>query len=176
MSAVNTYKWRGQRVLTGIFRSPMQAYQGQEVLTDFGYPKEASSKIELKTKSGKLKAIIRKIPSQINDKIWGGLSITAVLILGALLAGGHFYSTLNFSEIAILIIVWVLLLALSAVICTFIGMMVALLFSAELTENSLTAYKDEVENGGILLQVTVKTSTDAQDIAREWKQIGGKVV
>lgn len=176
MSAINTYKWGDQRVLTGLFKSSRQAYQAQEVLTDFGYPKEASSQIKLNTKSRKLTGISQKMPSQINDKAWGAISIATVFLLGTLLTGSYFYSTLNFSEIAILLVVWASLLALSAVVCTFIGILVALLFSSELSQESSAAYKNELANGRVLLRVAVKTPTDIRDITSEWKRIGGKVV
>ena len=176
MRLSNTYKFENRQIMTGLFSNRIDVYQAQEILTDFGYPKEASSKIELKAKSRKVKARSKKVFLQIKDKVILGISIGAVLILGALLTGGHLYSTLNFSEIGILLTVWLLLLIVSTVICGFIGVLVAVLLSSPLTEQFGTAYNDEIENGDVLLSVAVKTPVDAQDIAREWTQIGGRVV
>lgn len=41
----NTYKLQQQQALTGLFKNGKAIYRACEVLTDFGYPKEAANMI-----------------------------------------------------------------------------------------------------------------------------------
>ena len=171
----NTYGLENQQIVTGLFRNSTEVYQAQEILTDFGYAKEASNRIELKARPRKAKAYGKPVFLQTKDKVIFGITIGATLILGALLTGGHFYSTMNFSEIGILLTVWASLMALSAVICGFIGILVAILISSSLAGEVMAVPMGNAENVDVLISVAIKTPNDAQDIAREWIQIGREV-
>jgi hypothetical protein len=176
MGISDTYKLSNRRVLTGLFRNDKDVYQAQEILTDFGYPKDASKVVRLKSKPRQMMFYGKRVIGQYRDKIIFGASIGAVLILGALLAGMHFYSELNFSEMAILLVVWISLLALSAVACGLIGALIAVLISTVLAEEYAVFQKDGDGRDDLLVSVTVRTPTDAKDIAREWKEIGGEML
>jgi len=176
MGMSNTYKLSNRQILTGLFRNDRDVYHAQEILTDFGYPKEASRVVRLKSKPREMMFYGKRVISQAKDKIILGACIGAVLILGALLAGMHFYSELNFSEMAVLLMAWVSLLALSAVVCGFIGALVAVLISTVLAEECAVFQKDNGGKDDLLVSVTVRTPADAKDIAREWKEIGGEMV
>jgi len=176
MMASETYRLEHQRVLTGLFRSDRDVYQAQEILTDFGYPKEAAKVVVLRDGSKKIRAYGKHVIGRIKDKIVLGMSIGAVLILGALLAGAHFYSELNFSEMAILIMAWLALLIVSAVACGFIGALIAALVGTVLAEEYAVFQKDAGGKNDLLISVAVRTRSDAQDIAREWKKIGGEML
>ncbi len=54
-----------------ILKTGLDVYQAQEILTDFGHPKEASSRIELKIKTRKVKAYNKQVFLQMKDKIIG---------------------------------------------------------------------------------------------------------
>ena len=176
MRVGNTYRLGNQHVLTGLFKNSKEVFHAQEILTDFGYPKEAASVVELKGRSQRVRAYGKQIIVRIRDKVVLGVSIGAVLALGALLAGGHFYSTMNFSEIAILLTVWVLLLVVSAVVCGFIGFLVVMLIGSTLAEGVASFQKGATGKSDVLIRVATRTPNDAKDIAREWKEIGGDVV
>jgi hypothetical protein len=169
MRVDNTYGLGTQHVLTGLFKKGKDVFHAQEILTDFGYPKEASSMVELKDRSQRAKAYGKQIVVRIKDKLVLGISIGAVLVLGALMAGGHFYSTLNFSEMAIFLTVWVSIVVIGAAVCGFIGILVAMLIGSTLAEE-VTGRND------VLISVAIRTPNDAKDIAREWKEIGGMLV
>ena len=176
MRVGNTYRLENQHLLTGLFKNSRDVFHAQEVLTDFGYPKEAARVIELKDKSKRISVYSKQVIVRAKDRIVLGTSIGAVLILGALMAGGHFYSVLNFSEMAILLTVWILLLVVSAVVCGFIGILVMMLISSALAEEVADFQKDAAEKSDVLISVAARTPDDAKDIAREWVEIGGEVV
>lgn len=176
MRAGDTYRSVNQHVLTGLFKNSREVFHAQEILTDFGYPKEASSVVELKNRPQRIKAYGKQIVLQIKDKGVLGASVGAVLAVGALMAGGYFYSTLNFSEIALFLTVWVLFMILSAAACGFIGILVMLVVSSTMAEDAVGYQKAATEKSDMLISVTIRTPNDAKDIAREWVEIGGKVV
>jgi predicted membrane protein len=121
-------------------------------------------------------AYSKHIIISIKDKIILGVSIGAALVLGVLLAGGHLYSTLKFSEIASLLTIWALLLVIGAVACGFIGILVMMLIGSTLAKEVVSSQKGGAEKNDVLISVMTRTPNDAKDIAREWEEIGGEVV
>ena len=175
MRVSDTYRLDTGNVLTGVFRNNSDIYHAREILTDFGYPKEAMSVIELKEKSKKAKAYGKELITQVRHKIILGVGIGTILNLSALLVGVRFYSDLNFSEAVVLLIVWVSLLAIGAVACGFMGALAAALVGSMMPEEGVDV-EAGTEKTKMFIRVAVRTPNDAEDIAREWKEIGGEVV
>jgi hypothetical protein len=170
----NAYGLGHQQVLTGFFKSDSDVRHAREILTDFGYPKEAAEVIEVNTYSRLMESFGRYIFTSFKNKALLGVALGIGLIFVGFAAIGSFYLRLSFYEIAALFAIWFVLISIGVIAASLVGALVAALigpiFAAEFQEPTATEKKN------VLISVAVRTPTDAQDLAREWEEIGGKVV
>jgi hypothetical protein len=75
-------------------------------------------------------------------------------------------------EIGVMILVWITLSSGGIFICAVLGSIVWKLVNSRAVDWGLEA----VKRRKILISVKVRTSTDAKEIEREWREIGGDVV
>lgn len=170
----NTHELERQQVLTGFFKSHTDVRQAHAILTDFGYSKDAAKVIELNTCSKLVTSFGKYLLAKFKEKALLGAGLGLAMIFVGFVVVANFSSNLSFNEIATLFALWFVLFSIGIAACGLIGASIAVLMgpviTAELQEPSLP------EERNVLISVAVRTPTDAQDIAREWEQIGGKVV
>jgi hypothetical protein len=157
-------------VLIGRFNNQAEAYHAQQILMDFGYTKETMRVVELCEFAGK--------PSDAENIAQRG--INRILISGAILVSMVFItlaclflkSIFSPPEIGVMIFVWITLSSGGVFICAVIGSIVWKLVNSKAMDWGLEA----VRRRKILISVIVRTPSDAQEIEREWREIGGEVV
>jgi hypothetical protein len=157
-------------LLIGRFNSLTEAHHAQQILTDFGYPRDAVTVVELSH-------IARKVGS-VQDV--SQPSINRVLKIGAILMSTIFItlatlfvkSIFSPAEIGVMILVWMTLMSGGVMICCFIGGIVWRSINSRAVDWGLEA----VKRGKILISVKVRAPGDARAIERIWREIGGEVV
>lgn len=177
MQLGSTIKFQDGRVLTGVFNSRKKSYQAQEILTDFGYPKDAIGVFKSRELPNKLK-IYGKRTYMNFMKIRGA----GLVLLGFCLALGSFFAWLlpsvnsGLMEIWLFIAFWMNLSLVGILICGLIGALVVKSFSALESikcGNDINA-KDTDES--VIITISPNSFVDANDIAQEWERIGGEVI
>jgi hypothetical protein len=175
MQISETVRLQQPRVLTGLFTGGKTIYQAQEVLTDFGYPKDAARVIEVDGKWEEFKTHGKHALSLIRHRFLTGILIgAAVAIVGGVVSQSRFFSMMSFFEGALLLIAWAIFAIIATLICSFLGTLLMTVIYSYFAEE----YEDSHETSGesVLISVSVRTPLDAEDIAREWEEIGGKVI
>jgi hypothetical protein len=163
------------QVLTGLFTGGKTIYRAQEVLTDFGYPKDAASVTELDGKWQEFKAHGVRALSLVRSKFLAGiLGGAAIAVIAGVISQSHFYPMMSLFEGALLLVAWVAFALIAALICGFIGALLMTVVYAYFAEEY--EVPREVGEESVLISVSVRTPSDAEDIAREWEEIGGKVI
>ena len=170
----DTYGLGDQQVLTGFFKSDTDLRHAREILTDFGYPKEAAEIIEVNTCSRLVTKLAKYLFASFKDRALLGISLGVAVVFAGFAAVTSLYLKLGFYEIAALFAIWFVLISLSIVVCSLIGALVAALIGPVIAAEFQPPAVPEERN--VLISVAVRTSSDAEDIAREWEEIGGKVV
>jgi len=170
----DTYGLGHQQVLTGFFKSDSDVRHAREILTDFGYPKEAAEIIEVNTCSRLVIRLAKYLFASFKNRVLLGISLGVAVIFVGFAAIANLYSKLGFYEIAALFAIWFVLISLGIVACGLIGALVASLIGPVIATEFQEPAVPEERN--VLLSVAVRTPADAQDLAREWEEIGGKVV
>lgn len=175
----NVYQLQPQKMLSGVFRNDMDVYHAREVLTDFGYPKEAANVIVLSGLSTELKDDGQSLARRLWSKPVLGISIlglaAAPITIGTLV-GLSYYLEITRSEIFLLFVLWALAMAACTVLCVFIGATVASIISFVAAKEFPVKSEDRPTEEKFLISVAVRNLADAQDIATEWEEIGGHVV
>jgi hypothetical protein len=157
-------------VLIGRFNNQAEAYQAQQILMDFGYTKETMRVVELCEFAGR--------PSDAENT--AQLRVNRILISGAILVSLVFItlaclflkSIFSPPEIGVMILIWITLSSGGIFICAVIGSIVWKLVNSKAVDLGLEA----VKRRKILISVKVRTPGDANEIGREWREIGGEVV
>jgi len=177
MQLSNVYRLEHQQMVSGLFSNDQDVYHAREILTDFGYPKEAANVVVLSKISKEIKNYGKGVARRLNSRVFWGLALwsAVVLIVGAL-AGMRYYPELGISELALLIGVWTGVVAICTVVCAFIGALAAGLISSVVAKEYEVKSETIPTEERILISVAVRTPADARDIAHEWEQIGGQVV
>ena len=170
----DTYGLGDQQVLTGFFKSDTDLRHAREILTDFGYPKEAAEIIEVNTCSRLVTRLAKYLIASFKDRALLGIGLGVAVIFAGFAAVTSLYLKLSFYEIAVLFAIWFGLISLSIVACSLIGALVAALIGPLIAAEFQPPAVPEERN--VLISVAVRTPSDAEDIAREWEEIGGKVV
>ncbi len=177
MQLGNVYNLEPQRMLSGVFRNDSEVYHAREVLTDFGYPKEATNVVVLNRITKEIKNYGKNVARRLRGKLALGITVWAavVIIIGAL-AGMRYYPEVTQSEIVLLITVWALVVAVCTVFCGFIGALAASLISSVVAKEYAINSEEVPLEERVLVSVAVRNMEDARDIAQEWEAIGGQVV
>jgi hypothetical protein len=157
-------------VLIGRFNNQADAFHAQQILMEFGYTKDTMRVVEMCEFAGK-----PPDPEKIADR-----RINRILISGAILVSMVFItlaclflkSVFSPPEIGVMILVWITLSSGGIFICAVLGSIVWKLVNSRAVDWGLEA----VKRRKILISVKVRTSTDAKEIEREWREIGGDVV
>jgi hypothetical protein len=170
----NTQGLDHQKVLTGFFKSNAAARHARAILTDFGYSKDAAEVIELKTCSRLVTGFGRYLLASFKDKALLGVGLGLAGIFAGFVAVASLYSNLHFHEIVALFALWFVLFSTGIAACGLIGASIAALVGPVVATELQEPITPAEQN--VLISVTVRTPADAQDIMREWEQIGGKVV
>ncbi len=170
----DTYGLGHQQVLTGFFKSDTDLRHAREILTDFGYPKEAAEIVEVNTYSRLVTKLAKYLFASFKDRALLGIALGVAVIFAGFAAGTSLFLKLSFYEIAALFAIWFALISLGIAACGLIGALVAALIGPVIAVEIQEPTAPQKRN--VLISVAVRTPTDAQDIAREWEEIGGKVV
>ena len=171
----NTYGFEHQQILTGFFKSNSDVRHAREILTDYGYPKEAAEVIEVNNCSKLVASLGKHLLASIKKKSLLGIGLGIIVIFAGFALGARLFSQLSFYEIALTFAIWFALVLMGIAACGLIGALIAALVGPAIT----TAYSNQEttpKEKNVLISVAVRTPEDAQDIAREWSEIGGKVV
>jgi hypothetical protein len=165
-----TYKEEQARVLIGRFSNHQEVYQAQEILTDFGYPKEATNVMEVPG---------RRVNTQI-------IKVTIIAaIVGAILIGGALIylsleEVLSLPDIGVVLALWAIFLSLGVVACCFVGALLWSMIDSFIAKKHLGLNqepgKESVNRENVLVSVKPRTPAEAKEIAHEWRNIGGKMV
>jgi hypothetical protein len=157
-------------VLIARFNNYTEALQAQRILKDFGYSKDAVRVVELYSIARRMD-VTKEITQQTINRVMisGTILISIVFITLACLFLRSIFSP---PEIGMTILVWITLLAGGVIICTFIGFIVWRLTNSRAVDWGLEA----VRRGKILISVRLRTPDDAEEIEREWREIGGEFV
>lgn len=177
MQLNNIYRLEPQQMLSGLFRTDRDVYQAREILTDFGYPREAANVVVLSKISKEIKDYGKSVAKRVKGKLsWGFAIWAAIVILIGSLAAMRYYPEVTQSEVVLLITVWALVVAICTVACGFIGALAAALISSVVAREYSIQSEEVFPDQRILISVAVRNLSDAHDIAQEWEQIGGQVV
>lgn len=175
MRISNTYRFQQPQVLKGLFKNEKAIYRAQEVLTDFGYPRDAASITEVDGKWHQFKAHSKHaINLVISRFLTGMIAGAAIAVVAGVISQTRYYSMAGFLEGVLLLIAWSSFVLIGALICGFIGALLMTIIYSFFAEEYEDSGKARAEN--VLISVAVRTPADAEDIAREWEEIGGKVV
>jgi hypothetical protein len=157
-------------VLIGRFNNQAEAYQAQQVLMDFGYTKETMRVVELCEFAGRPPDAENTAQLRVNRiLISGAILVSLVFITLACLFLKSIFSP---PEIGVMILIWITLSSGGIFICAVIGSIVWKLVNSKAVDLGLEA----VKRRKILISVKVRTPGDANEIEREWREIGGEVV
>jgi hypothetical protein len=174
-----TYKKEHFQLLTGRFKSRKDVYQAQEVLTDFGYPKESTNVIDLSQTPEDTGTPAKPVEINIMVRIIKGIIIVAAiftLLIAAELSYLSLKEVFSLSEIVVIFTLWVLLISIGILSCCFIGRLIWSLINFAIAKRASNADEEFAQPGRVLISVVARTPHDARDIAREWKDIGGELV
>ncbi|MCI0336748.1 MAG: hypothetical protein L0226_04160 [Acidobacteria bacterium] len=177
MQFTETYNREKTDVLTGRFKSHRDAYHAQEILTDFGYPRDATRVIELSEIARGAKTNDEHGPAKLKGQVMRGLVISGGIGLSIIimsLAGLFLKNLVSLPEMGMVISAWVAFTIIGVMICVFVGALVWMLINS-IINMSLEGCEEAVRKGKVLISVAVRTPADARDIAREWRDIGGEV-
>lgn len=175
MRISNTYRLQHPQVLTGLFKNSKAIYRAQEVLTDFGYPKDAASVTEVGGEWHEFKVQAMHAMNLVKSKFMAGMIAGAVIaVVAGVISQARYYSMDNLFQGTMLLIAWSSFVLIGALICGFIGMLLMTIIYSFIAKE----YEESGEAGeeSVLISVSLRTPADAEDIAREWEEIGGKVV
>jgi hypothetical protein len=157
-------------VLIGRFNNQAEAYHAQQILMDFGYTKETMRVVELCEFAGKPSDAENIAQRRMNRiLISGAILVSLVFVTLACLFLKSIFSP---PEIGVMILVWITLSSGGIFLCAVIGSVVWKLVNSKAVDWGLEA----VRRRKILISVKVRTPSDAQEIEREWRGIGGEVV
>jgi hypothetical protein len=160
----------GSDVLIARFDNLTEAHHAQQVLTGFGYPRDAVTVVELSHIARKVKYAQDASQPAINRiLILGAILVSTIFITLASLFVRSIFSP---AEIGVMILVWITLMAGGVMICCFIGAVVWKLINSKAVDWGVEA----VKRGKILISVKLRAPGDAREIERKWKEIGGEVV
>jgi hypothetical protein len=160
----------GSDVLIARFNNLTEAHHAQQVLTDFGYSRDAVTVVELSHVARKIGYAPDASQSAVNRALkFGAILMSTVFIT---LASLFVKSIFNPAEIGVMILVWITLMAGGVMICCFIGAMVWKSINSRVVDWGLEA----VKRGKILISVKLRAPGDAREIERIWREIGGEVV
>jgi hypothetical protein len=157
-------------VLIGRFNNQAEAYHAQQILMDFGYTKETMRVVELCEFAGRPPDAHDTAQRRINRALISSAIIVSVIFIT--LAWLFLKSIFSPPEIGVMILVWVTLLSGGIFICAVIGSIIWKLVNSRAVDWGLEA----VKRRKILISVNVRTPDDAEEIEREWREIGGEVV
>jgi hypothetical protein len=160
----------GSDILIARFNNLTEAHHARQILSGFGYPKDAVTMVELSHVARKVKYAHDVSQPLINRilKLGAILTSTTFIILASLFTKSIFSPM----EIGAMILVWITLMVGGVLICCFIGAMVWRLINSKAVDWGLEA----VKRGKILISVRLRSPGDAREIERVWKEIGGEVV
>jgi hypothetical protein len=160
----------GSDLLIGRFNSLTEAHHAQQILTDFGYSRDAVTVVELSHIARKVRNVQDESQPNINRvlKIGALLMSTIFIILASLFVKSIF----NPAEIGVMILVWITLMSGGVMLCCFIGAIVWRSINSKAVDWGLEA----VKRGKILISVKLRAPGDAREIERIWREIGGEVV
>jgi hypothetical protein len=165
----NSKKYGGD-VLIARFDNMTEAHHAQRVLTDFGYPKNAVTLVELSHIARKIEYAQAVHPPIMNRVLKiGAILISTIFII---LASLFLKSAFSPAEIGVMILVWITLIVGGIMICCFIGSIIWRLLNSRAVDWGLEA----VKRGKILISVKLKAPGDAKKIERVWREMGGEVV
>jgi hypothetical protein len=157
-------------VLIGRFNNQAEAYHAQQILMDFGYTKETMRVVELCEFAGRPPDAYDTAQPKINRALMSSAIIVSVIFIT--LACLFLKSILSPPEIGVMILVWITLSSGGIFICAGIGSIVWKLVNSRAMDWGLEAVKRQK----ILISVKVRNNSDAEEIEREWREIGGDVV
>lgn len=170
-----TYKLQHPQVLTGLFKSEKAVFRAQAVLTDFGYPKDAAKVTEVDGRWQEFRTYCSKALHMVKSRLLKGILIgVSVAVVIGIITQARFFPMVSIFEGTLVLLAWAGFALMGAVICAIIGaLLMMMIYSYVADEYQDTG--DHLEEN-VLISVAVNTPADARDIAREWEEIGGKVV
>lgn len=175
MRISETYKLQQPQMLTGLFKDGKAIYQAREVLTDFGYPKDAASVTEVNRGWYGFKGPAKHALHLMKSRFLVGIIVGAVIaIVAGVSSQAQFYPMMTFFQGGLFLLAWVLIALVAALVCGLIGALLLTAIYAFIAEKYEGPPQEA--NGQVLIRIAVRTPSDAADIAREWEEIGGKVV
>ncbi|MBO0799951.1 MAG: hypothetical protein J2P31_14115, partial [Blastocatellia bacterium] len=157
-------------VLIGRFNNQADAYHAQQVLIEFGYTKDTMRVVELCEFAGKPSDAEDIAQQRMNRLLLSGAILVSIVFIT--LACLFLKSIFSPSELGIMILVWITLSSGGIFMCAVIGSIVWKLLNSKAVDWGLEA----VKRRKILISVKVRTPTEAREIEREWRELGGEVV
>lgn len=175
MRISETYKLQQPQMLTGLFKNGKAIYQAREVLTDFGYPKDAASVTEVDGRWHGFKEHGKRAVHLVKSRFLVGIIAGAVIaIVAGVLSQAQFYPMVTLFQGVLFLVAWASVALIAGLVCGLIGALLLTAIYAFVAEKY--EEQQQEENGQVLIRIVVRTPSDAADIAREWEEIGGKVV
>lgn len=177
MQLIGTFRLHNRRVLTGIFKNEKEMYQAQEVLTDFGYPKDAIKVRKFGDFSDRMKAYGKLTLCHLKNKIWIGISLLGFCIaFSSLFTWTRFSPDFGLLEIWMMIALWVDLLLIGIGVSGLVGALMMKIVDKLWARKFDGQVENPAKDGAVVITVATQNATDARDIAREWENIGGEVI
>jgi hypothetical protein len=172
-------KKEDSQLLTGRFKSQEDVYLAQEVLTDFGYPKESLNIIDLAEKTENATTQSQPLENKMITGIIKSIILVAgmaTLLIAAELSYLSMTAVFSLSEIVVIFVLWVLIISIGILISCFIGGLLWKLINSLVVKTAANDEEEFIWPGRVLISVVARSPNDARDIAREWKNIGGELV
>jgi hypothetical protein len=155
-------------ILTVRFNDYSEAHNAQQILKDLGYSEGAVRVFDLSQIVPGMEES-KEIDKRNKVLISGTILISLVFITIAFLSLSSIFSLL---EIVMVILVWVILMAVGAIICCLIGGAVWKLINSK----AISRWLEAIERQKILIGVKLRNPDDAGEIEQVWRKIGGDVV
>jgi hypothetical protein len=165
--------------IIGMFNNEKEVSEAHAVLTDFGYPKELMTAVSVDEAGVDYYSGDGEIAGRKKDNT--SKATATGLIIGVLtgaLMGTGFYALvpLNLSSASVQIAWAIAFILVESAVGGLVGASIGAVVGSTNDEEGAKRFEDSFRGGKILVSVTPRTAADALDIARAWKNIGGRLL
>jgi hypothetical protein len=168
----------GDKTLTGVFTNRSSAERAYDVLKELNYDKESINILMSD------EARLRYFPAPelkgevIGDKVKEGPGLGGVVGAGTGSALGAIIGAAAslFLPGGVLVVGPIAAALTGALVGGLSGGMVGSLFGIGIPEEHAKSYEEQIQQGNILIAVNPRSAEEGEQIAEEWRNLGGEVI
>lgn len=165
-----------QPTVSGLFRDKSAAERAYDYLMDLGYSREDTSVVMSDETRNRYFGDTNANTTELGNKalegagVGGGIGVVVGGLLGALAAIG---TSIALPGLGIIVAGPLAAGLAGAGAGGVTGGLIGALVGSGIPEEHARTYEEGIKGGGILISVTPRTAAEAEQIEREWKQLGG---